>query len=266
MISSAFSLQLHGSRCGVKFSFYTLCRRSTWIMHWAREISCFKSYMHLPRFYLYYQDELQMEKCLMEYSLTSLFNIHLFSRVGSLSRKLFCLYCRFILFFLKVKNNATQMLNISECFYSFDLECKALSLSLSLPCADISVGNVCIGHWLFIIPRKPLNFFFLNFKGKRVVMRGQFNLLALPFVFAFDLNINFKVLYIPNYEVENNLTNALILALSWSGCFLVCPDKEVYSSQKTIMHLFKGKPELLSQHKVLILHIVKFLLLCIIRI
>lgn len=30
------------------------------------------------RFYLYYQDELQMEKCLMEYTLTSLFSILLF--------------------------------------------------------------------------------------------------------------------------------------------------------------------------------------------
>lgn len=32
----------------------------------------------VTRFYLYYQDELQMEKCLMEYSLTSLFSILFF--------------------------------------------------------------------------------------------------------------------------------------------------------------------------------------------
>lgn len=85
--SSTSSLQFHGSCCGVKFSFYTLCRRSTWIMHWAREISCFKSYMHLPRFCLYYQDELQMEKCLMGYGLTSLFSIQLWTAFAALRRK-----------------------------------------------------------------------------------------------------------------------------------------------------------------------------------
>lgn len=92
MISSASSLQFHGSCCGVKFSFYTLCRRSTWIMHWAREISCFKSYMHLPRFCLYYQDELQMVKCLMGYGLTSLFSIQLGTAFASLGN-MFWFFC-----------------------------------------------------------------------------------------------------------------------------------------------------------------------------
>lgn len=59
------------------------------------------------RFHLYYQDELQMEKCLMEYSLTSLFSILLFPQWAILVGN--CLvYIVDLVFKKKMKNYVTE--------------------------------------------------------------------------------------------------------------------------------------------------------------
>lgn len=87
------------------------------------------------RFYLYYQDELQMEKCLMEYSLTSLFSILLFPQwallvenclgyiVDSVLRKKMknyvtrkCQTCQSLFFFVLIWNAKLFSFNRNICW------------------------------------------------------------------------------------------------------------------------------------------------------
>lgn len=77
------------------------------------------------RFYLYYQDELQMEKCLMEYSLTSLFSILLFPQWALLVGNCLGYIVDLVLKKKDEKLHYREMPDTSESFYCLDLECKA---------------------------------------------------------------------------------------------------------------------------------------------
>lgn len=85
------------------------------------------------RFYLYYQDELQMEKCLMEYTLTSLFNILLFPQWAFLVENCLGYIVGLVLRRKKKKDEKLcyrEMSDTSEPFYCLDFKCKAFLTQL----------------------------------------------------------------------------------------------------------------------------------------
>lgn len=89
------------------------------------KISCLKSYMHLPRFCLYYQDELQMEKCLMEWgSLTSLFRIQIFIFKVDPYENVLNLLWIFLNEKWKIRENAKHITMLLQPWF----ECKAFSI------------------------------------------------------------------------------------------------------------------------------------------